>query len=463
MTRPHERHSWQRGGAGARRISLLGMLSHQFEAASKHLVARHVSECGLFLMARVTEAENRAGRRSSSLQSSQFPCMNTLSEFAKRIRSPESMAIFNQMVPTITRAAGATVDGAKRRFSDDRYHAPNELEVQWIPQNKFQAEASYRDEAGTQHRISICDGVSKLLYMDAFLLPELCERHLAEAQYEELFALCDYGNGRRRIIPEGMTKNDFKIGVFTHGITWVYLHEQAHLFQRHSEVFARRTGKALAEQRWTWQEAWKSSERGSDDREETALKHLFELSADHEATSLVMQGLLYQDMGSLRRSSLWLFGLALTCIFKRFYGQQRAAQTARAQGSHPSAAVRMRFAVEQLIADLTHPLVKQYVPWGSASEIHLVLMHAFNVGNIYMELAHGNAEFPEFMSRFSDQSEESKAYLANLAILWNGVHPELVQHHFGHGPGCILPPFAASQDATGLHGPTHRSESPRVQ
>lgn len=369
--------------------------------------------------------------------------MNLLSDFAKRIRSPESMAIFNKMAPEITKIAGVVIDATKKQFSDSQYRAPNELIVTWVSENRFQAEASYRDAAGTQHCISIWDGLSKLLYMDSFLIPVFCERHLTEDRYAELFELSDYGDGPRQVMPKDLSKTDCKLGFFTNAMMWVYLHEQAHLFQRHSEVFANGMGTSISDQKWTWQEAWNSSADEPASGKAAELKHVFELSADHEATNLLIQYLLLHDKGRLRQSSLWLLGLALTCIFKRFYGLHRPPQMPNAQGSHPSAAIRMRFTVMQLISQLTHPDVKKSVPWAEEDQIFDILMHAFNVGNIYMEISHGNAEFPEFMARFGNDSEGSRMYVSNLAVLWGNVRPEVAKRHFGFGPGSILPPFAS--------------------
>lgn len=369
--------------------------------------------------------------------------MNSLSDFAKQIRSPESMAIFNQMTPTITKAAGTIIDATKRNFSDSQYKAPNELLLNWVGDNRFQAEASYRDDKGTQHCISICDGVSKLLYMDSILIPKLCKQHLSEDVYAELFKLCDYGDGPRQVVPKDINESDFKFGFFTNAMMWVYLHEQAHLFQRHSEVFANSMGKSIADQKWSWQEAWNNSADDPASDKTAELKHLFELSADHEATNLLIQNILVRDQSRLRQSSLWLLGLALTCIFKRFYGTSRPPQTPNAQGSHPSAAIRMRFTVMQLISQLTHPDMKTLVPWADEDQIFNILMHAFNVGNIYMEISHGNAAFPEFMARLRDDSDECRTYVSKLAALWREVRPEVVNRHFGFGPGSILPLFAS--------------------
>ena len=198
----------------------------RLHTSSTHGASNASSLQPTFLSASATTACLKNGGAASAwhhLYKEKSNLMNSLSDFAKQIRSPESMAIFNQMTPTITKAAGTIIDATKRNFSDSQYKAPNELLLNWVGDNRFQAEASYRDDKGTQHCISICDGVSKLLYMDSILIPKLCKQHLSEDVYAELFKLCDYGDGPRQVVPKDINESDFKFGFFTNAMMWVTL------------------------------------------------------------------------------------------------------------------------------------------------------------------------------------------------------------------------------------------------
>lgn len=362
-----------------------------------------------------------------------------MNSFHERLYSPESEKLFAPIIPTTTQAADTIVTKLKSQVSDPLYTPPKNLTLKWKGSFAFQASASAMATNPNEHIIEISDGASIAIYKDAILFPEMCNTHLLESQYQVLFSLLDYGNGATQILPPDLTKEDAKNDFFSMSLEWLYLHEQAHLFQDHGTILRLELGDESNHYQFVWDEFNADSSAPVVGRE-AWIRHAFEISADYEATNLLIQHVLTKNKKQVTKTTLWILTSALTCIFHRFYGKERPLHGGEAVGTHPDPAYRMRYAFSNVINTLSHPDVKPYAPWASTAEdIRKVMLHAFNAANIYMQVAHfQEPAFPQFMSRMADNSEESKKYRDTLKATWNELHPKVLEKHFGWGHGCVM-------------------------
>lgn len=363
-----------------------------------------------------------------------------MNRFAEKLKSNEANQRFAPMIPKISEVAQLVIDEVRAMVSDPCYSSPLTLTFSWIPSARFQATASTR--GANSHVISVAYGVPADVYKDAALLHTIGSTHLTLAKYDELFSAIDYGQGRVNVIPAELDAVEARTTFLRASMAWIYLHEQAHLFQNHGPIFARRTGQNLPHGHTDWVDAADSSEKLVG--EAAWIRHCFELSADHEASVHALGYLIVTDNGTLRVSSLWMLVAAVTCLFRRFYGESRGPVSEAAIGSHPDPDVRMRIAIGAIIDTLWHPQVRKHVPWASSREELLrVMHHAFLSASVYTQIAYFDTEqFPEFLKRLKADTTERTAYEAGLKKTWDSLRPEVVADHFGPEPENVLPKFA---------------------
>jgi len=362
-----------------------------------------------------------------------------MSSFHERLYGSTSQNLFAPLIPLITQISDILVKDFKSKFSDGRYTTPKNLNVQWVASFDFQASASVSQTDENQHTITIFYGAPISIYKDAVLFPQMCRQHFSSEKYNELFTLLDYGNGPENVMPINLNDEDAKLEFFNTSLGWLYLHEQAHLFQNHGIILAAELGAEANNNQFAWEEFLSNSSEPVVGKE-AWIRHSFEISADYEATNLIIQYLLIKDDQSLKKSTLWLLIAGLTCMFHRFYGKERPIHAGIAIGTHPDPAYRMQYTFTNIIQTLTHQKVQQYVPWAqSAEDLQKVMLHAFNTANMYMQIAHFEQPgLPQFMSRTFDHSKETKNYQSNISSTWNSLHPKVMQKHFGWGPGSVM-------------------------
>ena len=131
--------------------------------------------------------------------------------------------------------AEAVAAHVKEVISDPRYEATGKvLSLRWAPTTRFDADARI-DEDG-HHQISISYGAAYETYRDAFMLPQVCQRTLTAPFYDPLYDLLSYGNERKDVLPAGLAADDARTQGVLRGISWLFCHEQAHLFQAHGDI-----------------------------------------------------------------------------------------------------------------------------------------------------------------------------------------------------------------------------------
>lgn len=368
-----------------------------------------------------------------------------MTSFYERLYSRESQELFEPMVPAITEISSLVAGEIKRLFSDDRYAGSRKLKLLWSSSNKFEASAGVDPSNEDHHSIHISYGAVIAMYKDAFLLPQMCTRHLIEEKYTELFNLLDYGQGRDHVLPSDLSPESAKLSLFELSVAWLYLHEQGHLFQSHGAVYSR----IEKDDSLNFSCAWNSSDPENNEKHSLSgrkawIKHAFELSADYEATNLIIQYLMYKNQGIVKLTSIWLLISALTCIFHKFHGSSRPYHSGAALGTHPDPALRMRSMYIGIIQTLEHPNLLPHLQANKTIEDYKrVMEHAYNSANIYIKIAHfDDNTFPEFMTRFIDKSDSDKEYFKGIKDIWKELRPKVLETYFGYGEGSIMPDFS---------------------
>ena len=361
-----------------------------------------------------------------------------MNEFARKLYSKEAEDLFAPMMPTINEIARLVVENVRIMVSNPCYLEPRTLTVSWMPSNELEANASTRGP--TRHVISLAYGLASMAYKDAALLYRLGSIHLILDKYLELFSGIDYGQGPKQVLPIDLEPESAREKFLSSSIAWVFLHEQAHLFQNHGPIFASRTGQALP----FGDTDWVDDKQGAEFTGDAAwIRHCFELSADHEASVHAIGYLLVKDQGSLERSSLWMLVAAVTCLFRHFYGETRGPQSDSAKGSHPNPDIRARIALSAMINTLWHPQISGRISWArTRDDIEKVMDHAFVTASLYMQLVHFDKEqFPQFLTRLREDSPSRQTYETGLKNMWDSLRPEVVAAHFGPEPENAMPAF----------------------
>jgi hypothetical protein len=336
--------------------------------------------------------------------------------------------------------AASVVSNIRRLFSDKRYAGGHRsLSVRWVQTEQFRAAARTPRGQADDHEILISYGAAYELYKDAFIFTQICENHFSTPHYDSFFEAIRSGEGRDPVIPGGLDADGAKSLMFEISVAWLYLHEQSHLFQGHTAIASESAPAVAAEAAIEELDADGSATLAGED---AAVSHAFELSADHEATSLVVQYLMYRDGGALKTGSAWLMVAALMCMFQRFYGGKGGPVEDTAEGTHPNPGFRMRMAVLQIQELLDHPKVQQFVPWAESRErVFDLLHHAVICASVFWELRYRQDEgFPAFM-RHGFEEETPASYRGQLSDTWNDLRPRVLERYFGWGEDTILPPL----------------------
>lgn len=277
----------------------------------------------------------------------------------------------------------------------------------------------------------------------------MCNTHFTEKEYDELFELMDYGEGRDSVLPKDLRNNyDAKILFNSLSITWLYLHEQAHLFQAHGIIYSQYAEDLTTDCNLNWTELEVNPIVMNKESTRNAwIKHACELSADYEATNLIVQYIMSLNMkrgGEIPLSSIWMLISALTCIFHKFYGDTRKHHYGLAAGTHPDPAIRMKYIYLNIVTLLKNPKVISYYQKGKTLDDYVkVMSHAYSTANLYVKIAHldGTESVPEFMERFDDFGDEYHVYTKGINDIWSELRPSVMEKYFGYGDASVMPIF----------------------
>lgn len=322
------------------------------------------------------------------------------------------------------------VEWAKKHFSQKKYAEANrQLTVRWLPEWSFNAYAG-RDGNDPDHDlIAISSGVPIALHDDAETFLKWVAKEVARPFYDEIYK--NIGLPGMRGLPPGLDHSNAVDRMFRLTMAWLYLHEQAHLFQRHGDLML--------------DPAQPIDEFAATDEiplsgQAAAIRHACELSADHEATILTLQLMMLADDQQIRPGTLWLFFAGLTCMFQRFYGIGERAIGCDAMGSHPPPSYRMWLTQKLVLSYLMHPKVIDRVKGVEGiGHIRAVLQHASVTAAMYWNARYRTGQpVDDFLSGADGLKPVEEGYQRLIFETWTALRPRVAAHHFGWGVDTIL-------------------------
>lgn len=345
----------------------------------------------------------------------------------------ESMRSENPFIDrdTINLLAQTITDRLKSVLSDPRYAAQGKsLSMRWLA--SFQFEADARVEENGDHQIAISYGALYEIYRDAIVLPQVCVRTLTDPFYDPIYELLYYGNDRKDVLPADLDTQTARTEGMMAGISWLYCHEQAHLFEAHGDV-AKAVGAGVLDESGAVAEVEGSEPLIGRD---AAVRHVFELCADHEATFIALKEMT-KFGAPIKQSDLWLFVVTLCCMFQRLSGPIDQPLSGKAIGTHPHPAFRMRMAVRQIKVYLDDPLVKTQMGVQLNPEaVDRLLDHAVTTATIYWHIRYRDENtLPAFMLHVQDPDPVPATYREQLYEIWMLLEPEIAARYLGWGGG----------------------------
>lgn len=337
--------------------------------------------------------------------------------------------------PVILEVAGLIANYAKRAYSDRHYEGRDtSLRVLWQATEAFRAGAFVA--ANGDHEIRLSYGTAIEIYRDAFVLPQTCQRILGEAAFDPIFKLVSYGNARADVLPAGLTPTDAKVTIIRMMTIWLYLHEQAHLHQRHGDVAESRGLKGLFSNAGEIVDAVSDEEGATEDRD-APVRHAFELAADYEATTNLMMG---EAAGGMTEADLWCFTAGLMCMFYRFYGMSPTMIEAAPRGTHPHPAVRMRMAMNKVERLFAVPDFAKAAGWTRGpTHARAIMDHAVYATDVYWHLRYlGLDARPEYFDTLVTPRAIPPGYQQSIFSTWRDLRSDIVKGHLGHGEAVVM-------------------------
>ncbi len=210
----------------------------------------------------------------------------------------------------------------------------------------------------------------------------------------------------------------------------------------HGAIFSKFTDTKNQNDNLEWYESQKNNNKRVLSSRDASIKHTCELSADYEATYLIIE-FLKKD-GTIKCSTLWNLFAGLNSLFFYFHREQNKYHNGKVFGTHPNPTIRMRFLYFQLIEIFKNSNMIKYFEEGKTFEDYeKTIKYSFLVSLIYNEEKYNNLEgVSEFMNLFFDvESEDSKEYIDVISTLWNEIRPSIVSKYFGKDRNGILPVF----------------------
>ncbi len=344
--------------------------------------------------------------------------------------------------PVIANVARMATEAVKAAFSD-RFYKPRKtaLRLTWTMSEEFKAGAYVGPNGG--HEIRLSYGTAIEIYRDAFLLPLVCQRTLTDKAFDPIYNLLSYGNARSDVLPAGLGAEDAKITIIRLMTSWLFLHEQAHLLQRHGEVAKMKGVSELL-----------SHDGGLDDsHDETvrpaglgaSLRHAFEFAADYEAITLLVIG----ETVGMTEACLWCLTAGLMCMFQRFALTSTPAVEDEPSGTHPHPALRMRVAMNRIEQMFASPDFIAASGWqGGTARARAVMDHAVYSADAYWHIRYlGLDHRSPFLNLVVSTLDVPSSYQQAVYNTWSSVQMGIIAGHLGFGEAVTL--FLRSPKAVG--------------
>lgn len=327
----------------------------------------------------------------------------------------------------------------KEFASDDIYNSDKKLTFYWGNKKDFDAFASSKDE--TSDEINISYGVTIDIMHNAINFSNEWSSNGLN-HYKKVF--CEEQENESHFIPNELTPQESYVPYFENSLSWLYLHEQAHLSQCHGTIYSEFSDRSEENNIIEWHESQENNDNNHQkfSSRDASIKHVCELSADNEATYLIIE-FLKKD-GTIKCSTLWNLCAGLNYLFFYFHGKQNKYHEGKIFGTHPNPTVRMRFLYFQLIEIFEKPNMKEYFEEGKTfQDYEKAVKYSLIVSLIYYEEKYNSLEgVSEFMNLFFDvESKDSKEYIDIISAMWNKIRPSVVSKYFGKNSDGILPEF----------------------
>lgn len=332
----------------------------------------------------------------------------------------------------VTQMAERIVADAKQKFSDQQYKVHGKsLDMHWLARKEFLASASVISI--DKHRITLSYGAAVEMNWRALMFSEHCIRVLSRPFYDEIYNLLHF-DGRREVLPDGYDRSKARAEIIIHAITWLYAHEQSHLFQAHGEVAKAIGVNSLVNTDQSIAEIHTGTELMGRD---AAARHAFELSADYEAISMVLAFLAAGN--PITVSDLWFLTASLVLMFQSFdNGKVRQIQPS-AIGTHPHPAFRIRIAqrhIQRFLVYQSMPVEESLRPSG---KIQRVMEHATFSAALYWHFHYYKGDgIPDFIKNATSIGIVPSTYAEEIFDVWNFMRPHICSHHFGPIPGWVM-------------------------
>lgn len=339
--------------------------------------------------------------------------------------------------PEVTALVEDLVSQAKAAFSDRQYALHGgEVRLLWAAQRAFRADAGIGPTGS--HEITISYGAGSEIYRDAFVLTEFCAHHFNDSRYDEIYDALDY-DGRRDVLPDGLSVEAAKINIMRTTLHWLYLHEQAHLFQGHGNVAEAVGAGTLLGDNLTIMEMAVAGAAPLEGRD-AAVRHAFELAADHEATNLMIASLATTP-GPLAIRDLWCFTVGAMCLFFLFDDESGTPIGSAAKGTHPPPAMRMRLLIRQILWFVQNTSVRAHVgPLHDLEFAAKVMEHATVTATMYWQIRYLEQRdgLPTFLESTTHPQSVPEPYRQQIFEIWKELRPLIVAEHLGWGEASIL-------------------------
>ncbi len=335
--------------------------------------------------------------------------------------------------PVIADVARMATDAAKAAYSDRFYQPGNTtLRLTWTMFEEFKAGAYIGADGG--HEIRLSYGTAIEIYRDAFLLPLICQRTLTDKAFDPIFNLLSSGNARSDVLPAGLGSEDAKITIIRLMTFWLFLHEQAHLLQRHGEVAKLRGMAELL-----------SHDGGLDDSPGgtvrpvgpgASLRHAFEFAADYEAITILIMG----ETVGMTEARLWCLTAGLMCMFQRFALTSAQVVEDEPSGTHPHPALRMRVAMNRIEQIFASPDFIAASGWqGGTTRARAVMDHAVYTADVYWHIRYlGLDHRSPFLDLVVSTLDVPSSYQQAIYDVWSSVQMSIIAGHLGFGDGVTL-------------------------
>lgn len=330
----------------------------------------------------------------------------------------------------------------KEIFSDVKYELPKTIKVNWLDKDGFEANASTSSD-NNKHSINISYGIPICIIKHAVEFTYICKDSYSTEDYDSIFSKLDYNNGETRyVLPRDLTGEVAAKTLLEYSLSWLYLHEQAHLFQSHGSIFSQVAENKETNFNVSWNENFFTDidEYQFLSEHDACVKHTFELSADYEATYLIIKFL--QKNKIITCSSIWILLAGLTYLFHKFYATKRTYYKGTVKGTHPDPTVRIRMIYLQLLATFEDSNMEEcFEENKTLHDYEKTMEHALFTAMLYCE-QHYNEDFDEmeFMDRIFDyDSDANKKYMQKIKGVWDEIRPNIVKEYFGHSEKSILP------------------------